>query len=336
MAAPIGYHATPDGVFTFYDTPSGILAEVPGEKARFSVALPTGPFAGLSTAEKVTRLLQSPHFQFAYLAEIKQASFAPIESSRKTWEISIDSPFKILDMWIPRSDGRISYWEGPRSDQICTWDWKHDRCSTTVFDTSPIQALAELPDGKLIVGDAKGRLYTSKGEWFNTGLSKPISKITRLGNSLLAVELEGELLILDTNTQKCIQRISDPSTFVIASNQVLKVKDRGVEVWEYEPDRHCYNPSQRSFIKLEVVHIERVANTIVALLSNNGETFALWDLETNKHHIHTEKDLWTKLHGSCDIRPVVLNTETIVTESPGNTTRCSFLFKGKISFGPLW
>ncbi len=160
-ASPIGWYVAPDMHLTFMPGEQGTIQALveTDKKEQLPVKIPACQFicqSALTVAEKVVRILRNCHL----FPQIKgqEVHFAPTADVMEWKEVSKKQVQQLRDetrKWITRMDGRISY---VRGDTVMTWNWKDKTCIPVPYAAN-ITALAELPDGTLVVGDTKGVLH---------------------------------------------------------------------------------------------------------------------------------------------------------------------------------
>jgi hypothetical protein len=310
MASPvqhksIGFHVSPEINITFIESsPDKIEADIRGVEGLVSVNLPEvrppASSADFSTVGKVTRLLRNCHLQPSYSVpkgqKTGEVSFMPVEPENKTWEKydEIELPEKDSPCFF-RSDGTLSY---AFVNTVTTWDWKSQSFATTSFKTSCITALAELPDGRLLVGDEKGNLFLEGNpQPFDCGNKDSITEIIAITKVCYFIKFKNEAtIIFDIRTSKVFTQLGPCSDFIILKNRIFGfLQNNKLRLFRIDDVKNTYEEINHVFKDKNILGINAVSDSTLLLVTQAEQTekpsIITWNLEKNLQNEHKNSQL---------------------------------------------
>jgi hypothetical protein len=210
-----------------------IWAEKPAEPIK--VELPVSEtFAQslLPQAEKIQRLLRNRHLRLVHNADQNSIHFEPIPG-QKTWVTEKTLPLPPNAKWIARSDGTISYIAG---NQVVNWNWVEDKCKSKHYN-GILTALAEMPDGSLIVSDNQGNVYFNSEE-VHLGLTGVIDKIIPFSSNLALIKVAGkgyQVLNLNDTTSPALKAWIK-KLIPVGNNCLIALIDKKIKLYEFDAE----------------------------------------------------------------------------------------------------
>lgn len=290
---PIGFHVSPEINITFIasgqDKVEAVVSDVkdPAPVELPEVSPPTSS-VDFSTTAKVIRLLRNCHLQPSYSIQKGQktgaVSFIPINPENKTWEKCDE--IELQDKDSPcffRSDGTLCY---AFVNTVTTWDWKNHNFTTTSFKTGYITALAELQDGRLIVGDDKGNLLLQGDpQPLLSDKKDDIKAIVAITSTCYLIKFKNKTaVILNTQNRQVIKELDSCLDFFVLKKNVFGfLKNKKLILFQINENK-C-KEMEHSFKDKNISGVKAVSDNTLLLVpiteKSEKESIIIWNFEKN-------------------------------------------------------
>ncbi|EGG19104.1 hypothetical protein DFA_02350 [Cavenderia fasciculata] len=126
------------------------------------------------------------------------------------------------DCYLVRSNGTISFGVG---NTVKTLDIHNDTWSIQSFQTNQITAMAESPDGLLIVGDDNGVIHIPE-KGISIALEGPVQRITFKNPNEVLVKQENIISLISLKPMKLTGHVEANEFFCLGNGQIIIQKDK--------------------------------------------------------------------------------------------------------------
>ncbi|MBS0648236.1 MAG: DUF2431 domain-containing protein [Verrucomicrobia bacterium] len=334
----IGFHASPEVMITFRETDGKIEATVPLETDPVSVTLPDLRLPDTSTdftiAHKVKRLLQNCHLQPTYFAPKGQTkgrvSFIPVDPENKTWEKQDELSFpEAHTPYFFRAEGTLCY---AFVNTVTTWDWKNSSFTTTTFRTTSITALAELPDGRFIIGDEKGNLFLQGNpQSYPCGIQEKIEKIVFITSTCYFISSKNKTVIFSLESATVLSELASCIDFFILKNGMFCLLDTYKLFLMKINEENKILVIKHDFEDIAIVHVQVASENTLLLAPQVEKSIIVWNYEKQTHIEYKDEKTQTLRRKMSDDNLVLINEETFAYPKRQSPQVCFYRAKDKES-----
>lgn len=275
-------YVSPDQNLTFEqgDAPNLLKAiSYQNRDKPLTVELPSSQYlcrSALSAAEKVARVLRNCLVRPQIDGQsVRFSDYLSVKGWEKAGSQIIQHQGGRA-LWIPRIDGSISY---ARGSSVITWDWRSGKSTIKHYNTTDITALAEMQDGKLVVGDSKGVLYFEDKIVPTAG--KFIKKLQVISPDLVVVFFtNGDEIVVNHRTlHKSKMPEKNDNRLILVDGTILTLKEGNIIKYEFKQDQYVALETG-----LKGVKIFPVANSTTQFVIKDIDLskVKIWDVSSNK------------------------------------------------------